>query len=374
MTKIYVGFDSTIDKVFSFSNVKEISSLKQNKKIKHLIEETVKTISKHSDKEIPIDDFKYKKELARYLSPYEKIVSLGGNAAIESSTFNSLGMDVEFSGTVSKNSIKELKKKNPENVKNFIPTISKISYIINSNPTSFIIQIEGKPSRVILCDGEGRRYNDVKNVIKKSIKLTKPKSYFSLVGWQVSFPEGITKKQENELIDFISELKNKHIKLFVDLGSFEEKYPSKLKRLYKFLLNFDVLSMNETEYELFSRIMKKSLKDIFDKSNLSSFYVHSKSYQWSLSKSKEIAEMMYEAQKLSAAAGTFRIEKMKYPTIKDLKKILKGKKIKKKIIKKGKFYYVKTKTIKPKKILSTVGAGDVSFASLISSLSNQGFN
>ena len=84
--------------------------------------------------------------------------------------------------------------------------------------------------------------------------------------------------------------------------------------------------------------------------------------------------MMYEAQKLSAAAGTFRIEKMKYPTIKDLKKILKGKKIKKKIIKKGKFYYVKTKTIKPKKILSTVGAGDVSFASLISSLSNQGFN
>ncbi len=372
--KIYVGFDSTVDKVFLFNNIIELSEMKKGKVISKLIGKAIRYLKRNEDVEIPIDNFKYKDELEKVMEPYEKIISLGGNAAIESSTFHSLGMNVEFSGAISKSSIKELKHKNPSNVADFIKTLSKTSYFTNAKPTSFIIQILGNSSRVILCNGEGRRYDYIKKVMVRIPRLVIPNSYFSIVGWNVLFPDGLNNIQENEIKLFLEKLKRKNIKLFADLGSFEERYPGKLKRLYKLLLgNFDILSMNEYEYKTFLKIMNEKIENIFAKSNLSVIHVHSSSYQWSLSKTKEISDMMYEAQKLSEAAGTFRIENMKYPKMKNLKDILSRKSIKKKINKRRNFYYLKTETIKPRKILSTVGAGDVSFATLISSLFKQNF-
>ena len=372
--KIYVGFDSTVDKVFLFNNIIELSEMKKGKVISKLIGKAIRYLKRNEDVEIPIDNFKYKDELEKVMEPYEKIISLGGNAAIESSTFHSLGMNVEFSGAISKSSIKELKHKNPSNVADFIKTLSKTSYFTNAKPTSFIIQILGNSSRVILCNGEGRRYDYIKKVMVRIPRLVIPNSYFSIVGWNVLFPDGLNNIQENEIKLFLEKLKRKNIKLFADLGSFEKRYPGKLKRLYKLLLgNFDILSMNEYEYKTFLKIMNEKIENIFAKSNLSVIHVHSSSYQWSLSKTKEISDMMYEAQKLSEAAGTFRIENMKYPKMKNLKDILSRKSIKKKINKRRNFYYLKTETIKPRKILSTVGAGDVSFATLISSLFKQNF-
>ncbi len=358
-----MGFESTVDKVFSFPSVEKLKQISKGK-IKPLMEKSIKFIKSDKDIEIPIDDFKWKNDLRKALAPYEKKVSLGGNGAIEASCFHALGIDAKFVGTYSEYTIQELNKKNPEQLKHFLPTISSLSLKIKNKPTSYIIQVDGIPSRVILCDGSGRRYDTIRKNFKKI--QNSARKYASLVGWHVLFPHGID--DNRELLEFIENLSKKS-KIFSDLGSFKSRRG--IKKIFEVILRSNVISMNEVEFNLLTKVTGPPEK-IMEKFDIDVFYVHGHKYQWSLTRNREMATTMEIAQRFSAAAATYRIETMSFPTMKDLKKILKRAK-RGHVKKKGKFYITKTPTIQPKKILSTVGAGDVAFSALITSLIISGF-
>ncbi len=361
MYDVYVGLDSTLDKVFLFDSMKEIEKIVMPH-TKKLFQEVAYYLKKKKDMELVIDDFKWKDEIRNGLEPYEKMVSLGGNAAIEASAFHSLGVDAKFVGVYSKYMIDELRRKNPRQLNHFLPTLSELSMKTTYKPTSYILQISGMPSRVILCDGAGRRFEHVKKAFKNLVRHAR--GYVSLVGWHVLFPNGV----DSIVHDYVNKLASKSF-LFSDIGPVSGK--KNLKEILDVVFMSNVVAMNETEYDDVRKAVG-SYDKIMERYGLDSLYIHSYDFQFSVSKERKTAEIMKKAQLFSAAAATFKIETSMYPSLGDVENVLKRLKADKiKIRKRKNFYIVRTPTFKPKRIISTVGAGDVSLSALITKYISQ---
>ncbi len=325
MSEFYVGVDSTIDKIIEFDNFEQLKSIGKYCRL------AKKKLKSDNDFALRIND-----RLDLDGEPY-----VGGNAAIESSTFNSLGMDVGFAGVYSDEIFKIDRKK----TKNFIPTISEISRK-TSSAISYIIQVRGVPSRFILEYKPPKSFDLVKRVLKK-IRIKKPK-FVSIVGWHAM-------KFDDEIIEIIRRISDSSI-AFSDLVPFKRSELDVLKSI----LNFKIVSMNESEYAMVRKFIGDR-KKIMNKYGVNILFIHTHSYQKTYVKNEKWKDAVRRAQEFSVAAGTYRVERMSYPTQRSLKRILSTS------APRSSFgsNFVKTETIKPRRVLSTVGAGDVAFASYI---------
>ncbi len=333
MDDFYVGVDSTIDRVIEFKNFEQMKSIGRYFKL------AKKKLMNNEDFALRINE-----NLDLEGESY-----IGGNAAIEVSTFNSLGMNVKFAGTYSKEIFKMENKK----TRNFIPTISDMSREMKDGVISYIIQLRGIPSRFILEYKPLKSFDLAKNVLKK-IKLKKPK-FVSIVGWHAM-------KFDDETVELINKISDSSI-AFSDLVPFKRSESKVLKSIF----NFKIVSMNEFEYKMARKFIGDRRK-IMSKYNVDILFIHTHTYQKTYVKNEKWKDVVRRAQEFAVAAGTYRIENMSYPTRRSIETILNIS------TPRSSFgsNFVKTKTLKPKRIISTVGAGDVTFASYISYIMRSG--
>ena len=311
--------------------------------------------------------------------------ALGGNGAQEAAALKALGADVIFTGCLFPGQLSRLA---PEEKRYLDGVNMSFAYSSDKKPISVIIQARGT-NRYILCEGEGRRIDQLRPYLQKlpnAFARTLDKygglDMVNLVGWHALFANGISDRDFHLIERIIRKIRNVvGSPLFTDAGSlapFDERERRLLCRIYSM---FDTLSVNEDEVLQVSRAIRAETKDEFQamrnilesSGRLSTIWLHSLNYQASLS-TKYGRELLEKAQVAAAAAGVFRVEKGAYPTLRELAKRRKIKNYSKKGLKSAahtlKKYgskmedaeLVVTPCYKARGFASTVGAGDVAAA------------
>ncbi len=386
---ITVGFESTLDTWITFSSIDEFGKFSQNYSggLAEYVWEAFKTVSGGKGDEVSIDG---KKDEARELLKQAKDMgaevksTLGGNAALESTTLQALDSNVIFLGAFFPKQIKALHEycgKFYENV-----DFSFAQSFEDLYPTSYILQAVDS-NRYILSEGQGRRIEQLRSYIQKFPHVLKQVldkygklDMINLVGWHVLFANGIN-DQDLDLV----KTRMKKIRQIVDspfftdaggLASFKNK---DRKLIYQIYSLFDILSLNQGELLQISQALDitagdefQTMSKILESSNFNTVWLHSLDYQMSLSKKYE-KNILEEAQIASAAAGVYRVENGTFPTLAGLehrkktrnyseKGLAKVKDFAKKYSSEKNFNFAITPCFLARSFTSTVGAGDISAA------------
>lgn len=395
--KIAVGLESTLDILINFPELedfKEFSRSYDGELSPYLIR-GYETLSAGSGGEIPIDgkgeEARELLELAREAGA-EVEYAFGGNGAQEAATLENFGCDAVFLGGIFPKSFSFLDSEKRSNL-----DTSDTSFAWSPEdyrPSSYIFQATGS-NRYILTDGEGRRIDQMRSYIRELPSLIQEiedshgdLDALSLVGWQVLFGMGLSEEDYRLTSRVIKGIRrNTDALLFSDAGGIGGLKESEVRRLWKIYSLFDVLSMNEDELSLVSKVLSfeandevQNLVDLLeDGSDLKTMWLHSPYYQVSLS-SEFSRDSLGTAQESAALAGLYKVENGGYPTRNDISLLRKkrshrkeGCENKDKI--RGKYgdsvrgkELVVTPCYEAESFVSTVGAGDVSAAAYLYSI------
>lgn len=395
--KVAVGLESTIDILITFSELedfKEFSRDYEGELSSYLIR-VYETLSAGSGGEIPVDG---KGEEARELlemaskAGAEVEYAFGGNGAQEAATLEKFGCETIFLGGIFPESFSFL---DPEERSSLDASDTSFAWISEDyRPASYIFQATGS-NRYILTDGEGRRMDQMRSYIRELPSLIQEiedshggLDALSLAGWQVLFGMGLDEEDYRLTSRVIEKIrKNTDAFLFSDAGGIGDLDESGMKRLWKIYSLFDVLSMNEDELSLMSRVLSfesnDEIRNIIDLleggRRLKTVWLHSPDYQVSIS-SEFSRDSLENAQKTAALAGLYKVETGGFPTKNDVSDLRKKRSHRKNGIEnkqriKDKYgdsirgrELVVTPCYNAESFVSTVGAGDVSAASYLYSI------
>ncbi|MFH1821123.1 MAG: ADP-dependent glucokinase/phosphofructokinase [Methanobacteriota archaeon] len=387
---ITVGLESTLDKWITFPSLGDFGKLAQTHKgcFSKYVKDAFKLLSAGKGDEVSIDG---KRAEAQELLKQAKHIgadvkcTLGGNGALEAAAFKALGSNVIFAGRIFPKQIREL----PPDSRKFFGQVdfSFASALENFYPSSYILQARGT-NRYILCEGQGRRIEQLRPYLEKlpdTLEQIMDKygnlDMINLVGWQVLFANGINDEDIGVVKKTVNKIRGMvNSPLFTDAGGLATFNTRDRARLFQIYSLFDVLSINEDEILQISKAIGIDTKDelkimnhILETSEkLSTIWLHSLDFQISLSK-KYKKELLEKAQIASAAAGAYRVENGNYATLAELNKRIKVKNYSEKGLRKvkdGTKERVRTKDVElaitpclvARNFTSTVGAGDVSAA------------
>jgi hypothetical protein len=388
---IAAGLESTLDVWVTFPSLGDFARFAQNYKgrfTKH-VRDGYETVKAGRGDEVSVDgeveDIQKLVRRARNSGANVRCM-LGGNGAQEAAALKALGANVIFTGGIFPNQMIKLSLKS----RRFFEGVN-FSFAHTSkryNPISFILQAPGT-NRYILCEGRGRRIDQLRPYMQKMPSLLKQildkygrLDMVNLVGWHVLFANGISDRDFSLIEGMIRKIRDVvDSPLFTDAGgltAFSGREKHLLCRIYSM---FDILSVNEDEVLQVSRVLGGETGDEFQAmrnilnspGRLSTIWLHSLDYQASLS-TKYGRELLERAQVAAAAAGVYRVERGIYPSLQELIKrrgvkdySQKGLMIAKEAVGKyaGKVGNAKLVVIpcyKARSFTSTVGAGDVAAA------------
>lgn len=386
-----VGLESTLDVWVTFPSLGDFARFARDYRggLAKYVKDGYETVAAGRGDEVSIDGrVKDAQELVRRARELGADIKcrLGGNGAQEVAALKSLGSDVIVMGGVFPNQIIKL----PLKIRRFFEgaDFSFAHTFKRYNPTSFILQAQGA-NRYILCEGQGRRIEQLRPYLRKLPSLLKQiidkygrLNMVNLVGWHVIFANGISNRDFRLVEGVIERIRGvTDSPLFTDTGglaAFDEEERRLLCRVYSL---FDILSVNEDEVLQISRAIKAGARDEFRAMHNilkslkmpSTIWLHSLEYQASLS--TEYGQKLLErAQVAAAAAGFYRVENGVYPTLGRLTKRMKiknfsekGLKITRHATKKyggkiGAAELVVTPCYEARSFTSTVGAGDAAAA------------
>ena len=386
-----VGLESTLDVWVTFPSLGDFERFARDYKgrLAKYVKDGYETVAAGRGDEVSIDGrVKDAQELVRRARELGADIKckLGGNGAQEVAALKTLGSDVIVMGGVFPNQMIKL----PLKTRRFFEgaDLSFAHTFKKYNPTSFILQAQGS-NRYILCEGQGRRIEQLRPYLRKLPGLLKQildkygeLDMVNLVGWHVLFANGISDRDFRLVEGIIKKIRDvSDSLLFTEAGglaAFDEEERRLLCRIYSL---FDILSVNEDELLQVSRAIRARTKDEFQAMHNileslkrpSTVWLHALDYQASLSTKYE-RELLERAQVAAAAAGVYRVERGTYPTLGEFTKRMKiknfsekGLKIIQYVTKKygrkiGAAELVVTPCYDARSFTSTVGAGDAAAA------------
>ncbi len=395
--RIAVGLESTLDTLITFPELGDFENFAGDYEgdLASEIREGLETVKSNSGGEMPIDGNREEANRLRELAEEAGAdidYRLGGNASQEAVTFERLNAQTIFTGSIFPGSFSKYSDEIRKSLERIDMKFAK--NFEEYNPTSYILQASDT-NRYILSEGEGRRIEqlrpylkDLPDIIREIAELYGGLDAISIVGLHVLFGNQLTRGDCRLLIRMIEEIrKATDATLFTDAGGIAGLGEEGTKRLWKIYSVFDVLSLNEDELfqaskevgEDGSMEVEKMDKLLEESENLSTVWLHTPNYQATLSGEFSSSELE-KAQKVSAAAGLYKVETGKFPFRKDIISVLKthdlstgGKEKRREILEKcGKEWKGRNLVVSPcfqaESFVSTVGAGDVSSAAYLHTL------
>lgn len=303
--------------------------------------------------------------------------TLGGNPAIEASQLLALGANVYFAG----NFFQKQKAVFPDDIF-FKNANMKFAAQDKRNPVSLILQ--HKSSRVILCDGSGRRMDDLRNCILslpdvvRKMQKNDALDAISIPSWHVLFAGGAPKKDIELVKGAVKKIKKSGIMMFTGTGGFEGLSDAKLRMLWKIYGTFDVVGMNEFECMRMAKAnnIPKSLNEegtlsaLLTTCGAHTIWLHTRDFVASAS-NKFGRGALQNANKNAAAAGALHVEFCGYPDAKKIFAMMRNRKEKRGNAVYGasgarqKPEFSKDMAFEIQRIKCEVGAGDVSSATYL---------
>ncbi len=397
--KIGVGLESTVDVIITFPEMENFEDFARcyDGSLSDYVDKGYEIVSSGSGGEIPIDG---NKEEARRMLEIAKDkgakigYSLGGNAAQEAVTFQSLGAKTVFLGGIFPDSFSKLPSEKQESLKETDTSFAKI--FDKYAPASYILQAHDT-NRYILSEGEGRRIgqlkpylNDLPEIIEQVVDKYDDLDVLSLVGWQVLFGNELKEEDYQFLVEIIEEIRSEtEAVLFTDAGGIGALDEEERKRLWGIYSKFDILSVNEDEVSEISQILGLEDEDapramlgfLKNADNLSTVWMHTPHFQITISE-RFSRKCLEEAQKISTLAGLYKVEKGGYPDRDVLSKLRESHEFFQEGLDKRKEVQdrygealegrelILTPCFRDKEFFSTVGAGDVSSAAYLTTLAS----
>jgi hypothetical protein len=284
-------------------------------------------------------------------------ISIGGSAAIETSQFLALGANPSYLGNYY-----------PHQIEGSLFSRADFSLANPSalNPLSIILQTTG--DRFILANGEGRRISHLLDYIinlSDFIGYSPTSEAFSLVGWHVLFGLGISGKDVDAIVSAIQSLRKYELPMFSDTGGFGKKNDQEIRLLWKIYELFDILSMNEREFQKLCNVFsiegdeEQKLSRLLEfGQNLQTIWLHTRDYQMCISR-QFAPKKLAKAQEFSSAAGCLRVETGGFPSNQEIKsRSIPGRSTSFRNV-------VRTDGLKIRSFKTEVGAGDVSAAAFL---------
>ncbi|MDP7079309.1 MAG: ADP-dependent glucokinase/phosphofructokinase [Candidatus Undinarchaeales archaeon] len=330
-----VGCESTRDVWINFSSLDEIKrfSNRYEGKLKPYLDLAHMWISKGKGDERVIDgNSQEADELIRELRDRGVKIknSLGGNGALESSALKALGANVVFVGNIFPKVLKRLPNRSKKYFEfvdfDFAITLDEL------DPKSLIIQAGGT-DRFILCDGEGRRWEHLRDYVDSIPNIVEEVSEtygiidsVNLVGWHVVF--ATDKNGLDKVSDLVDKVRGNTRFLFTDTGALTKTSNMDRKFLFEKVYDkFDVLSVNEIELEqlheaLFPRKGDQvtQMADILGAAkNLKAIWLHTRTHHVCVKKKDFLTlDTIIKAQNFAAIAGVLRVETGRYPRMDEM--------------------------------------------------------
>jgi len=293
--------------------------------LKKEISEASKTLSDGEDDEIAVDGKNLDILIREIKNAGTKIsANIGGNPALEASQLLALGANVYFAG----NFFQKQKEAFPNEIF-FKHADMRFARESKKNPVSLIFQ--HKSSRVILCDGSGRRMDGLRDYISSFpdivSEMQKERSIdaISIPSWHVIFAGGAPKKDIELVTGTIEKIRKNGIMMFTETGSFNGMDDAEVLRIWQAYGAFDVVGMNEFECKRLAEAnnipegagTKNTLSGLLAKSGAHTVWLHTRDFTASAS-NKFDAKTLEDANNTAAAAGSLHVENGGYP---DAKKI-----------------------------------------------------
>lgn len=395
---IAVGLESTLDILVTFPGLEDFREFAEeyDGELSPYVKKGYEKVSGGAGGEMPVDG---KKEEGKRLLELAKKKGaklkyrLGGNGAQEAATLERLGSDTVFVGNISSESLSELSRRNQSGLDR---TELKFAQTANEySPASYILQASDT-NRYILAEGEGRRIDQLRGYLEElpdTLERIEEEhgelDSLSLVGWHVVFGNGLSEEDFEGTTRVLDEIHGKtEALLFTDAGGAGALDETGKKRLYEIYSHFNILSVNEDEIIQISKKFSPGSGDRFERmsglleedNQLSTIWLHTPNYQATLSSSLPRRELK-EAQELASVAGSYKVEREDYPNYEDLAKYREKREFSEEGLEKveeireahgeeiGGKNLVVTPCYKLEDFVSTVGAGDVSSAAYLYSLS-----
>lgn len=330
-----VGCESTRDVWINFSSLDEIKrfSDRYEGKLKPYLDLAHMWISKGKGDERVIDgNSQEADELIRELRDRGVKIknSLGGNGALESSALKALGANVVFLGNIFPKVLKRL----PNRTKKYFESVD-FDFAITLDeldPKSLIIQAGGT-DRFILCDGEGRRWehlrdyvDSIPNIVDEVNETYGTIDSVNLVGWHVVF--ATDKNGLDKVSELVDKVRGNAQFLFTDTGALTKTSNMDRKFLFEKVYDkFDVLSVNEIELEqLHEAIIPRKgdqvtmMANILDTAkNLKAIWLHTRTHHVCVKRKDFLTlDTIIKAQNFAAVAGVLRVETGRYPRMDEM--------------------------------------------------------
>ncbi len=395
--KVAVGFESTVDIIISFPDMNDFENFARTYEggLSKEVQRAFETVAEGSGDEEPIDG--RREEAKRLLDLAEEEGAeieyhLGGNAFQEAVTLQRLGATSIFLGGIFPRSFSNL----PLDIsRGFENTDTDFAEVFEEySPASYILQAYNS-NRYIFTEGEGRRIDqlrpylrDLPDTLRKVREKHGTLDVLSLVGWQVLFGEGLPDRDCQLTQEVIKKIRSENeFLLFTDGGGIGGLNDEEKKMFWKIYTLFDILSLNEDELLLLTKILDfeyvdevRSMSKILEESeNLSTVWVHTPNYQITLT--EEFGkDCIKRAQEKSALAGLYKVESGNYPSSQDLDRLEEERPLIEKGLEKkreiedqygseiGEYEIIVTPCYEEESFVSTVGAGDVSSAGYLNSI------
>lgn len=359
---VFVGLESCVDIWATLKSLESLNDLSNRTRsgLKKELRLAVAGLKADRGDEIPVDG----RDLDVLIQELEQIstleTSIGGGGAIQTSQLLSLGAEPYFVGSYSKRQIAG----SPFSRANF-----DLAMVNDGYPVSIILQLAG--DRFILCEGRGRRIDDLLDHIKtlpKKLKSAPRPAAISLSGWHVLFGLGVEDAQVNEVVRALGSIREIKFPLATDTGGFGRMSDFEIRRLWRIYRMFDVLSTNEIEFQRLCSVMGLSGDEnsimyglMSLGGNIGTLWLHKREYQKSISRMFSHDRLAF-AQEFASAAGCLRVETGRFPQRTEIySKAGPGRSL----VVDG---VVMTRGIRAGQFKTEVGAGDVSFASFLYSL------
>lgn len=394
---IAVGLESTFDTMITFPDMEAFESFSKGYEdgLSEQVERAYERISSGSGGEEPIDGKREEAEEMLELAKEEGAeikYSIGGNASQESITLNRLGADAIFLGQLCSQSVNKLHQADRERLDDL-----DLEFSINFDqyaPGSYILQAPHS-ERYILAEGEGRRIEQLRPYVRElPATVGEVKNEYGeldavcVVGVHIVFGNDLTEDDLKLMIDTVEEIReDTDTMLFTDAGGLGGLEQEEKRRISEIFSCFDVLSVNGDELMEVSRSLGfdpeneiTAMKKLVDGENdLHTVWMHTEDYQITLSKHFSV-EKLKEAEDISALAGLYAVENKDYPDWGDImnlkesrEKSEKGEMLARQIEEEYQntidgMQLVASPCYEPEHFVSTVGAGDVSSAGYVYSL------
>ena len=359
MKNLFVGLESATDvwaKLESLGDLLELSR-KTRSGLSEELELAYRMLKENKGDEIPVDG----RDTSILIDELKRIAqienSIGGSAAIETSQFLALGANPSYLGNYY-----------PHQIEGSLFSKANFSLAKPSdlNPLTIILQTTG--DRFILSNGVGRRISYLLDYIislPDRIGASPAVDAFSLVGWHVLFGLGVGGDDVDAVVLAIKRLREYGRPMFSDTGGFGRKSDREIRLLWKIYELFDILSMNQREFQKICNAFsvegsdEQKLNSLLELGqNLHTIWLHTREHQMSVSHQFEPKKLAL-AQEFSSAAGCLRVETGNFSSTSEIEsRSIPGRSV---LFKNG----ARTSSLESRNFKTEVGAGDVSAASFL---------